>query len=82
VQLTKTKAAAEVKSSYLELERSRQLVQLARRMVSATKVVEASYKSESPDVESATAKMEADMFRTELEYRQAYARLKTLIGSK
>jgi len=82
VQLTKAKAAAGVKSSYLELDRSRQLVQLARRMVSATQVVQASYKSDDPDVESAQAKMEADMFRTELEYRQAYARLKSLIGEK
>ena len=39
VQLTKAKVAAGVKSSYLELDRSRQLYQLARRMVSATQVV-------------------------------------------
>ena len=71
-----------VKSSYLELERSRKLSQLARRMVSATQVVEASYKSDDPDVESAVARMEADMFRAELEYRQAYAKLKNLMGNK
>jgi hypothetical protein len=71
-----------VKSSYLELERSRKLSQLARRMVSATQVIEASYKSDDPEVESARAKMEADMFRAELEYRQAYARLKNLMGNK
>jgi outer membrane protein TolC len=82
VQLTKAKVAEGVKSSYLELERSRKLSQLARRMVSATQVVEASYKSDNPEVESARAKMEADMFRAELEYRQAYARLKHLMGGK
>jgi outer membrane protein TolC len=80
VQLTKAKVAAGVKSSYLELDRSRQLYQLARRMVSATQVVEASYKPDDPEVESARAKMEADMFRSELEYRQAYAKLKALMG--
>jgi outer membrane protein TolC len=82
VPLTKAKVSAEVKSSYFELERSRKLSQMARRMVSASQVVEASVKSADSDVESAQAKMEADMFRAELEYRQAYARLKSLMGGK
>ena len=82
VQLTKAKVAAGVKSSYFELDRSRQLYQLARRMVSATQVVNASYKSDNPEVESAQAKMEADMFRAEYEYRQAYAKLKALMGKE
>jgi outer membrane protein TolC len=82
VQLTKAKVAQGVKSGYLELERSRKLCQLARRMVSATQVIEASYKSDDPEVESARARMEADMFRAELEYRQAYARVKSLVGDK
>jgi hypothetical protein len=51
-------------------------------MVSATQVIEARYKSDDPEVASARAKMEADMFRAELEYRQAYARLKSLMGSR
>jgi len=82
VQLTKAKVAAAVKSSYFELERSRQFTQLARRMMSATQVVEASYKPDDPEVESARARMEADMFRAELEYRQAYAKLKALMGDR
>jgi outer membrane protein len=82
VQLTKAKVAQGVKSSYLELERSRKLSQLARRMVSATQVIEAGYKSDDTEVESARAKMEADMFRAELEYRQAYAKLKALMGAR
>ena len=82
VQLTKAKVAAGVKSSSLELDRSRQLYQLARRMVSASQFVEASYKPDDPEVVSARAKMEADMFRAELEYRQAYARLKAEMGAQ
>lgn len=82
VQLTKAKVAAGVKSSYFELDRSRRLYQLARRMVSAAQVVDASYKSDNPEVESAQAKMEADMFRADFEYRQAYAKLKRLMGNK
>ena len=82
VQLTKAKVAASVKNSYFELQRSRQFTQLARRMAAATQIVEASYQPENPEVESARAKVEADMFRAELEYRQAYARLRSLIGDK
>ena len=81
VQLTKAKVAAAVKSAYFELERSRQLYQLASRMVTATQVVPVSYNLEDPEVESARASMEAEMFRTELEYRQAYAKVKALTGS-
>lgn len=82
VTLTKAKVAAKVKSTYLELDHSRQLYQLARRMMSATQVVEASYNSNDPDVASARAKMEADMFRAELEYRQAYGKVKALMGTQ
>ena len=82
VQLVRAKVGAAVKRSYFQLESSRQLYQLARRMVSATQVVEASYKSDDPEVDSARAKMEADMFRAELEYRQAYRKLEALIGAQ
>jgi outer membrane protein TolC len=82
VQLTKAKVAAGVKSSYLELDRSRQLYQLARRMASAGRVVNASYHSDDPEVESAQARIEADMFRAELEYRQAYTKLKAVMGGQ
>jgi hypothetical protein len=51
-------------------------------MMSATRVVEARYQADNPEVESARAKVEADMFRAELEYRQAYGRLKSLMGDK
>jgi len=82
VELVRAKVAAAVKNSYFEMDRSRQLYQLARQMVSATQVVEASYKPGDPEIESAQAKMEADMFRAELEYRQAYAKLKALMGAQ
>jgi outer membrane protein TolC len=82
VQLTKAKVAAGVKSSYFELDRSRQLYQLARRMVSAAQVVDANYRADNPEAASAQAKMEADMFRAEYEYREAYAKLKELVGAK
>ena len=79
-QLTKAKVASTVRSSYLELERSREFYQLARRMVAPSGVIAARYVSDSQDVDPAQAKLETELFRAELEYRQAYARVKSLVG--
>ncbi len=82
VQLVKAKVAAAVKTSYFELDRSRQFTRLAHRMVSATRMVETSYQPDNPEAESARAKIEAEMFKADLEYRQALAALKNLMGEK
>jgi outer membrane protein TolC len=81
-QLTKEKVASVVRSSYFELERSRELYQLTRRMVAPAGVVRASYVSDSQEIDATHAKLEAELFRAEREYRQAYARVKTLVGGK
>ena len=80
VQLNRAKAASAVKTSYLELERARELVQLVRRMAPAPRVIAASYVSDRTDVDAAQAGIETELFRAELEYRQAYARVKSLMG--
>ena len=82
VELTRAKTASTVKSSFYELERSRELYQLARRVVSAARVVEANYVSDDQNVDAARAKLEVELFRAELQYRQAYSRVKTLMGEK
>jgi hypothetical protein len=50
-------------------------------MVSGTPFMDASYKSGDLDAQAAKAQMEADMFRAELEYRQTYAKVKSLMGN-
>ena len=83
LQLTKAKVAAAVKSSHLELERSQQLSELTRRLVSAVELQKASYDENSADVAATRqAKLEAEMFQADLDYRQALANLKTLIGER
>jgi outer membrane protein TolC len=81
VQLTKAKVAANVKASYSELERSRQVSQLAQKMGSSvTRLMNVSSASESLEVVAARANVEVDMFEADLAHRQAYARLKALMG--
>jgi hypothetical protein len=81
VQLTKAKVAAAVKASFFELDRSRQLSELAHRMTTLT-LQRTSYASESPEVTLTRAKLEVEMLQADLEYRQALARLKALMGRR
>ena len=83
VQLTKAKVAAAVKTSHLELERLRQLSELTHRLDSAIHLERTSYEERGAEVAAAKqAKVEAEMFQADLDYRQALAQLKTLMGEQ
>lgn len=82
VVLTKAKVAASVKTSYLEMDRSRLLSQVSQRMISTSQVVNADYHANAPEGREVRAGLEAEMFRAELAYREALARLKSLMGSR
>jgi outer membrane protein TolC len=83
LQLTKAKVAAAVKSSHFELERSRQFSELTRRLDSAIQLQRASYKEDGAEILAAKkAKVEAEMFQADLDYRQALSKLKTLMGER
>lgn len=83
LQLTKAKVAAAVKSSHFELERLQQLSELTRRLDSAIKLQRTGYEENSAEITAAKkAKVEAEMFQADLDYRQALARLKTLMGEQ
>lgn len=81
VQLTKAKVVAAVKTSHLEVQRLQQLSQLTRRLASAIEVQQASYEQNSAEVIAAKkARVEAEMFQADLDYREALGKLKTLMG--
>jgi outer membrane protein len=81
LQLTKVKLAASLKQSYLELERSRQVSQLAQKMGSSVaQLINVSSSSESLEMRAARANVEVEMIEADLAHRQAYARLKALMG--
>jgi outer membrane protein TolC len=82
LQLTKAKVAANVKSSYFELDRSRQLSELVHRLASAVQIQQAGYSQDHPDAGLSRAKLELEMFQADLQCRQAFAQLKTLMGER
>jgi len=75
----KAKVAASVTKAYFELDRARQLSELARRMNWANRAIEVKYEVE--EVRVARAKSEAEMLQAELEYRLAFTKLQQLIGA-
>jgi outer membrane protein TolC len=80
VQLTKAKAAAAVKSAYFELERSRAAYFFARKTLSSDAGV--SFVADSSTAASRRAQAEADVFRAEIAYRDAYSTLTSLISGQ
>ena len=81
LQMTRAKLADTVRKSYFELERSRQLSQLAQKMGSSVDwLMNVSTTPESIEMNAARAKLEADLLEADLAHRQAYARLKALMG--
>jgi outer membrane protein len=83
LQATKTKVAADLKKSYLELEHSRQISQVAQRMWSSLALImTANSNGESVEVEVARAAAEVEMLEADLAHRQAFARLEALMGQQ
>ena len=75
VAMAKTKVAANVQKSFLELQRSEKLRDLTRRLA-------AGYEATALENSSAWAALEAEMFQAELDYRSAYAQLKRLVDGR
>lgn len=82
LELTKAKVAAAVKSSYFEMDRSRQLSDLARRLSEAIPVERVSYAKDDSELAVSRAKVEIEMLQADLDYRQAVEQLKTLMGER
>ena len=83
VQMTKAKVVAEVKNTYFELERSRQLSQLAQKMgASVAPLMNVSSAPENTEMKAARAKVEMEILEADLAHRQAYEHMKALMGSQ
>ena len=82
LELTKAKVAAAVKTSYFQMDRSRQLSELARRISDAIPVQRVSHATNDPELAVSRAKIEVEMLQADLEYRQAIAELLTLMGTQ
>ncbi len=81
LQMTKAKISDNLKKSYFELERSRQLSQLAQKMGSSvSSLLNVSSNGENVEMKAARTKVETELLEADLAHRQAYAHLKALMG--
>jgi hypothetical protein len=79
--MTKVKVSAQLQKSYMELERTRQLSNVAQRMgSSAALLMKVSTNPESPEVQAAHATLEMEMLEADLAHRHAFADLQALMG--
>jgi outer membrane protein TolC len=82
LELTKAKVAAAVKTSYFEMDRSRQMSELAHRLSAAIPLERVSYSKDDPELVASRAKVEVEMFQADFDYRQALTQLRTLMGEE
>jgi outer membrane protein TolC len=80
LELAKGAAAAAVKTSYLEVDRTRQLLQLTRRVVTMQEMTSVSDDPSDPEQKAARAAATSEVLQAELAYRKAVAQLKRLVG--
>jgi outer membrane protein TolC len=75
VAMVKSKVAANVQKSFLDLQRTQKIRDLTRRLAAA-------YQEASLENTSARATAEAEMVQAELDYRNAYTQLKQLVDGR
>jgi len=73
--MTKTKVAANVQKSFLELQRSEKLRDLTRRLA-------VGYEETALESSPGRAAVEAEMFQAEMDYRSALTQLKRLMEGR
>ena len=81
LQMTKAKITVDLKKSYFELEHSRRLSQVTQKMgSSAALLMNVSSNPESVEVKAAHAEVDVEMLKADLAHRQAFGRLRALMG--
>ncbi|MGH9832515.1 MAG: TolC family protein [Blastocatellia bacterium] len=78
--MAKAQVGAGVQKSYLDLQRTRRILDLTRQLVAAYQSPPANHQEAALEAKAARAKAEAEMFQAELDYRVAYAQLKRVAG--
>lgn len=81
LQMTRSKVSAQLQKSYMELDRTRQLSDVAQRMgSSAALLMKVSTNPETPEVQGARAGLEVEMLEADLAHRRAFANLRAMMG--
>ncbi len=80
LELTKAKVGAAVKTTYLELEQARAMSEMARGAGTATGIFNAKYDAVGFEIQAAQTLISLEMLRLDYRHREAYGKLKALMG--
>ncbi|MGH9255097.1 MAG: TolC family protein [Vicinamibacterales bacterium] len=80
LELTKAKVAATARASYLELERARAMSDSARGAGRVTSILDVKYRTDDVDAGAGQTQVSLELLRLDLRHREAYTRLKAIMG--
>jgi outer membrane protein TolC len=76
LEMVRAKSAAAAQKTVMEIDRTRRILELMRRVASMQLAMTPRDRDPGPEGRGALAKAEAEMFQAELDYRMAYAQMK------
>ncbi len=80
LELVRSKVAAGTKKASLDLQRTRRILQLTRKVASMYQTVPAAFLEGDLDAKAAQAQAEAEMFQADFDFRLAYTDLMRIIN--
>jgi len=80
LEMVRAKAAAAAQKTVTDLDRTRRILELTRRVASMQLAMTPRDQDPGPEARAALAKAEAEMFQAELDYRMAYSQMKRAEG--
>jgi len=78
--MVRAKVAAAAQKTVVDLDRTRRILELTRQVASLRRAATTHDQDPGPEAKAALAKVEAEMFQAELDYRTAYAQMKRAAG--
>jgi outer membrane protein len=82
LEMVRAKVAAESVKTVVDMNRTRRILELTRRVASMQRALTHRDQDPGPEARAALAKAEAEMFQAELDYRMAYAQMKRAEGEQ
>jgi outer membrane protein TolC len=82
LELVRAKVAAGAKKASLDMQRTRRILQLTRKVASLYQAAPAAFLDGDLEAQAARAQAEAEMFQADLDFRLAYADLQRMVNDR
>ena len=82
LEMVRAKVAAGALKTVMDVDRTRRILELTRQVASLQRAATPRDQDPGPEAKAALAKVEAEMFQAELDYRMAYSQMKRAEGEQ